>query len=54
VNLAEIGARYIVTPQTVLTGGVGVGFGGDRRQDFRVTAGLQHSLSFPYSFDPPR
>ena len=54
VNLAEIGARYIVTPQTVLTGGVGVGFGGDRRQDFRVTAGLQHSLSFPYSWDPPR
>jgi len=32
----------------------GVGFGGDRRQDFRVTAGLQHSLSFPYSWDPPR
>jgi hypothetical protein len=54
VNLAEIGARYIVTPQTVLVGAVGVGFGGDRRQDFRVTAGLQHSLSFPYSFDPPR
>jgi hypothetical protein len=54
VNLAEIGARYIVTPQTLLVGAVGVGFGGDRRQDFRVTAGLQHSLSFPYSFDPPR
>lgn len=54
INLAEIGARYIVTPQTILVGAVGVGFGGDRRQDFRVTAGLQHALSFPYSWNPPR
>lgn len=53
-NLAEIGARYIVTPQTILSGSVGVGFAGDRSTDFRAVVGFQHSLSFPYSFDPPR
>lgn len=53
VNLAEIGARYIVTPQTILAGSVGVGFAGDRDTDFRAVIGLQHSLSYPYSFDPP-
>ena len=53
-NLAEIGARYIVTPQTVVVGSVGVGFGGDRSQDFRAVVGFQHTLSYPYSFDPPR
>lgn len=53
-NLAEIGARYMVTPQTVAVASVGVGFGGDRSQDFRAVIGFQHSLSYPYSFDPPR
>lgn len=53
-NLAEIGARYLLTPQTVLSGSVGVGFGGDRSQDFRAVIGFQHTLSYPYSFDPPR
>ena len=53
-NVAELGVRYIVTPQTVLSGSAGVGFGGDRNQDFRFVAGFQHTLSYPYSFDPPR
>lgn len=52
-NLAEVGVRYIVTPQTVLSGAVGVGFAGDHGQDLRVTVGLQHTLSYPYSFSPP-
>lgn len=54
LNMAEIGARYIITPQTVLAAGVGIGFGGDRSEDFRATLGFQHTLSYPYSFDPPR
>jgi hypothetical protein len=48
-NMAEIGTRYILTPQTVLSAGVGVGFAGDRSEDYRVVLGLQHALSFPYS-----
>ena len=53
-NMAEIGARYMLTPQTILNGSVGVGFGGDRSQDFRAVVGFIHTLSYPYSFDPPR
>jgi hypothetical protein len=55
-NLAELGVRYQLTPQTVLTGGAGVGFGGDRSQDFRVTVGFQRTLSnpavYPYLVKP--
>ncbi|BAQ49385.1 transporter [Methylobacterium aquaticum] len=53
-NMAEVGVRYLLTPQTVLSGSAGVGFGGDRNQDFRFVAGIQHTLSYPFSFDPPR
>lgn len=53
-NMAEIGGRYIITPQTLVSVGVGVGFGADRGEDFRAVAGFQHTLSYPYSFDPPR
>ena len=48
LNAAEVGARYIVTPQTVVSAAAGVGFGGERTEDFRITIGLQHALSFPY------
>lgn len=54
VNLAQIGARYIVTPQTILAASAGFGFGGERGgSDVRLVLGLQHSLSYPYSFAPP-
>lgn len=52
-NVAELGVRYMLTPQTVLAGSVGAGFG-DTSPDFRIVVGLQHTLSFPFSFDPPR
>jgi hypothetical protein len=45
-----------LTPQTILTGAGGVGFGGDRSQDFRFTFGFQRTLStpadYPYLFRP--
>lgn len=46
-NLAELGVRYQLTPQTILTGAAGVGFSGDRSQDFRFTVGFQRTLSEP-------
>ncbi len=46
-NLAEAGLRYALTPQTVLSVGVGVGFG-DSSERYRATLAIQHSLSFPY------
>lgn len=46
-NLLEAGLRYQLTPQTVLVGGLGAGIGDDRREDFRVIIGFQHTLSFP-------
>jgi hypothetical protein len=47
-NVAEIGVRYMLTPQTVLSGSLGAGFGGDRAGDFRAVVGFQHTLSVPY------
>lgn len=47
-NMVEAGTRFIVTPQTVLSAGAGIGFGHDRTEDFRVMVGVQHALSFPY------
>lgn len=49
-NLAELGVRYQLTPQTILTGAAGVGFGGDRSQDFRFTVGFQRTLSGPADY----
>jgi hypothetical protein len=39
-NLGEVGARYRLNPYTVLTAGVGVGFGEDAAE-FRGTTGVQ-------------
>lgn len=47
-NLIEIGARYILTPQTVLSAGLGQAYGDDRSEDTRIAIGVQHALSFPY------
>lgn len=48
-NMVEIGTRYQLTPQTVLSGSVGTGFG-DRSPAFRVLIGFQHTLSWPLLF----
>ncbi len=48
-NMVELGARYQLTPQTVLSGSVGTGFG-DRSPEFRVLVGFQHTLSWPLLF----
>lgn len=48
-NLAEVGARYMLTPQTVLSGSLGAGFGDDRESEFRAVVGFQHTLSVPYA-----
>ena len=50
INIAELGVRYQLTPQTILTGAGGVGFGGDRSQDFRFTFGFQRTLSTPADY----
>lgn len=47
-NMAELGTRFQLTPQTVLTAGAGAGFG-DQSPRFRLLIGFQHSLSFPWS-----
>lgn len=47
-NMVELGARFVATPQTILSAGIGAGFGPDRAEDVRLTIGLQHALSFPY------
>jgi hypothetical protein len=39
-NLAEVGVRYQLTPRTVISGGVGFGFG-EESPDARGTIGLQ-------------
>ena len=52
-NLAELGGRYQLDPQTVISAAAGVGFGRDRSEKFRAVVGLQHTLSFPYRFSPP-
>ena len=46
---AELGTRYQLTPQTVLSGSVGTGFG-DRPPAFRVLIGFRHALSWPLLF----
>jgi hypothetical protein len=46
-NMAEIGARYQLTPQTVVSGSFGVGFA-NSSETFRAVLGIQHTLSFPY------
>ncbi len=43
INLAEVGLRYSITPNIVLSGGVGFGFG-DESPDVRVTFGFQYSF----------
>ncbi len=47
--MVEIGTRYQLTPQTVLTGSVGTGFA-DHSPAFRVLVGFQHTLSWPLLF----
>ncbi len=47
-NLVEVGGRFILTPQTVLSASVGRAYGDDRSEDTRITIGIQHALSFPY------
>lgn len=47
-NLVEIGGRYILTPQTILSASIGHAYGNDRSEDTRVTIGIQHALSYPY------
>lgn len=42
-NLAEVGLRYQLTPRTVLSGGLGFGFG-DESPDTRATFGLQFAF----------
>jgi hypothetical protein len=46
-NLVEAGVRYILTPQTVLAGGLGVGFANSSER-FRVVIAIQHTLSLPF------
>ena len=48
-NMVELGTRYQLTPQTVLSSAVGTGFG-DRSPAFRVLVGFQHTLSWPLLF----
>lgn len=48
-NMVEVGTRYQLTPQTVVTGSIGTGFA-DRSPAFRVLLGFQHSLSWPALF----
>jgi hypothetical protein len=43
VNLAEIGLRYAILPQSVISGGVGFGIG-DESPDLRVTLGFQYEF----------
>ena len=43
VNLAEIGLRYATTPQSVVSAGVGFGFG-DESPDVRLTLGVQYEF----------
>lgn len=43
VNLAEIGLRYAILPQGVISGGVGFGIG-DESPDIRFTLGFQYEL----------
>lgn len=40
VNMAELGARYRLTPYSLLSFGTGVGFG-DQSPEFRTTGGIQ-------------
>lgn len=44
INLAEAGLRYQITPLTVISAGVGAGFGEDS-PDIRVTVGWQHTFN---------
>ena len=48
-NMVELGVRYQLTPQTVLSGAVGTGFA-DRSPAFRALVGVQHTLSWPLLF----
>lgn len=46
-NFAEFGTRYQMDPLTVLSAGLGAGFGPDSPK-VRVIVGFQRSLTFPY------
>ncbi|WP_299822835.1 hypothetical protein [uncultured Jannaschia sp.] len=48
LNMVELGGRYVITPHTIVSAGIGVGFGPDRTEDARLTLGVQHAMSFPY------
>lgn len=47
-NLVEGGLRYVITPQTVISGGIGVGFGSSSER-FRAVVAIQHTLSVPFA-----
>ncbi len=48
-NIVQVGARYQLDPQTVLSGSVGTGFT-DRSPAFVALIGFQHTLSWPLLF----
>ncbi|ONH84225.1 hypothetical protein APZ41_005270 [Roseomonas mucosa] len=48
-NMVEVGARYQLTPQTVLSGSIGTGIA-ERSPAVRVVVGVQHTLSWPLLF----
>ena len=49
-NIAQVGARYQLDPQTVLSGSLGTGFA-DRSPALVALVGLQHTLSWPLLFE---
>ena len=48
-NIVQVGVRYQLDPQTVLSGSVGTGFA-DRSPAFVALVGFQHTLSWPLLF----
>lgn len=48
-NMAELGIRYQLDPQTVFSASAGGGFA-DESPDYRVLVGIQHTLSWPTLF----
>lgn len=48
-NIVQVGVRYQLDPQTVLSGSVGTGFA-DRSPAFVGLVGFQHTLSWPLLF----
>lgn len=48
-NIVQVGIRYQLDPQTVLSGSLGTGFA-DRSPAFVALVGFQHTLSWPLLF----